>query len=145
MELVESHQSSSNAGHNRQPSLSLQSRLRSSSFRRGSVSQAPLPSALSGSKSPTLPVLGPDTESVNEIYRKQTSRLDELEKENRRLGKETQDFEARWKKAEKELEELRESSSEVAELKSRVTKADAKSEEADKLVQPSSLSLKIGS
>lgn len=120
--------------HNRQPSLSLQSQLRSSSFRRTSVSQAPTSPPLNGSKSPILPVLSPEGDSVNEIYRKQTSRLDELERENRRLAKDARDSEARWKKTEQELEELREDSGEIAELKLRAGKADIKSEEVEKLV-----------
>ena len=129
--------------HNRQPSLSLQSKLRSSSFRRTSVSQAPLSPPLNGNRSPILPVLSPEGESVNEIYRKQTSRLDELEKDNRRLVKEARDVETRWKKAEEELEDLRESNSEVAELKLRVGKADAKSEEIEKLASISVSSIDI--
>lgn len=120
--------------HNRQPSLSVESKLRSSSFRRTSVSQAPLSPPLNGNKSPILPILTTDGESVNEIYRKQTAKLDELEKENRRLAKEIRDVELRWQKTEEELEDLRESSSEVAELKSRAGKADSKAEENEKLV-----------
>lgn len=138
-ELVDSAESEdplktpSKQSHNRQPSLSLQSKIRSSSFRRTSISQAPLSPPSNGSRSPILPVLSPEGESVNEIYRKQTSRLDELEKENRRLANEVRDAEVRWKKAEEELEDLRESSSEVAELKSRAGKADATVEENEKL------------
>lgn len=119
--------------HNRQPSLSLQSKLRSSSFRRTSVSQAPLSPPLSGSKSPILPVLSPEGESINDIYRKQTSRLEKLEKENKNLVKEVRDVEARWKKTEEELEDLRESSSEIAELKSWAGKVHVKLEETEKL------------
>ena len=128
--------------HNRQPSLSLQSKLRSSSFRRGSVSQTPL--SPNGTKSPELPVLTPDSESVNSIYRKQTARLDELEKENRRLAKESQEAEKRWRHAEEELEELREGSGEVAELKSTAQKAEAQIEDFNKLVR-SSFSYKTSS
>ena len=127
-------QTSPKPTHNRQHSLSLQSQLRSSSFRRTSVSQAPTSPLLNGSKSPNLPVLSPEGDSINEIYRKQTSRLDELERDNRRLAKDVRDSEARWKKAEEELEELREESGEIAELKLRVGKADIKSEEIERLV-----------
>ena len=119
--------------HNRQPSLSLQSKLRSSSFRRTSISQGPL--SPNGTKSPELPVLSPDGDSVNSIYRKQAARLDELEKENRRLAKDLQDAEKRWRHAEEELEDLREGSGEVAELKSRAQKADSQMEEYQKLVR----------
>jgi len=124
--------------HNRQPSLSLQSKLRSSSFRRMSISQAPL--SPNGTKSPELPVLTPDGDSVNSIYRKQAARLDELEKENRRLAKEAQEAEKRWRHTEEELEELREASGEVAELKSRAQKAEAQMEEYSKMVCHSFLS-----
>ena len=119
--------------HHHQPSLSLQSKLRSSSFRRSSVSQGPL--SPNGTKSPELPVLSPDGDSVNSIYRKQAARLDELEKENRRLAKDTQEAEKRCRHTEEELEELREASGEVAELKSRAQKADAQIEEFNKLVR----------
>ena len=118
--------------HKRQPSLSVQSKLRSSSFRRSSVSQGPL--SPNGTKSPELPVLSPGGDSVNSIYRKQAARLDELEKENRRLAKDAQEAEKRWRHTEEELEELREASGEVAELKSRAQKADAQIEEFNKLV-----------
>lgn len=120
--------------HKRQASLSLQSQLRSSSFRRTSVSQAPTSPPLNGSKSPILPVLSPEGDSVNEIYRKQTSRLDELERENRRLAKDARESETRWKKTEDELEQLREESGEIVELKMKARMADTKSEEVEKLV-----------
>ena len=129
--------------HNRQPSLSLQSKLRSSSFRRTSISQGPL--SPNGTKSPEIPVLTPDGDSVNSIYRKQAARLDELEKENRRLAKDLQESEKRWRHTEEELEELREGSGEVAELKSRAQKADAQVEEYQKLVCAFSASLVISS
>lgn len=143
VESEDSLRTPSKQTHNRQPSLSLQSKLRSSSFRRTSISQAPLSPPLNGSRSPILPVLSPEGESVNEIYRKQTSRLDELERENRRLVKEARDVETRWRKAEEELEDLRESNSEVVELRLRVGKADAKSEENEKLASISKSSIAI--
>ena len=71
---------------------------------------------------------------MTEIYRKQAARLEELEKENKRLAKEARDSEGRWRKTEEELEELREASGQVAELKSRAATADAKAEEVNKLV-----------
>lgn len=135
----ESNQMPTRQMHNRQPSLSLQSQLRSSSFRRTSVSQAQTSSPLNGGKSPPLPILSPDGDTVNEIYRKQTARIDELERENRRLSKDAKEGEARLKKTEEELEELRESSGELAELKLKARGADAKSQEIEKLVRLSSL------
>ena len=87
----------------RAPSLSLQSKLRSSSFRQASLSGGPLsPSALKG--------FSPDGETAPDIFRKQALRIEELEKEAKRLAKEVQDGEKRWKKAEEELEDLREAS-----------------------------------
>lgn len=139
IEQDESNQMPTRQMHNRQPSLSLQSQLRSSSFRRTSVSQTQTSPPLNGSKSPTLPILSPDGDTVNEIYRKQTARIDELERENRRLAKDAKDGEARLKKIEEELEELRESSGEVAELKLKARGADAKSQEIEKLVRLTSL------
>ncbi len=79
------------------PSLSQQSKARSTSFRKSSVS-APL--------SPG--VFSPDGETAPDIYRKQVGRIEELEKENKRLAKEATDAEKRWQKAEEELADLRE-------------------------------------
>ena len=122
------------SSHARQPSLSLQSRMRSSSFRRTSVSQAPLSPTSNSSKAPNLPALSPDGDAVTEIYRKQAFRLEELERENKRLFKEAEIAESRWRKTEEELEELRENSGQVAELKSRAETADARLEEIKKMV-----------
>lgn len=123
------------SAHNRQPSLSIQSKMRSSSFRRQSLSQGPLSPSANGAKSPDLPTLTPDNDSVNSIYRKQAARLDELERENRRLAKEAQENEKRWRKTEDELEELREASGDVAQLKARAEKADAQVEDFNKVVR----------
>ncbi|RYP64966.1 hypothetical protein DL771_008535 [Monosporascus sp. 5C6A] len=97
------------------PSLSQQSKLRSSSFRQGTVS-------------PTGFALNSEGETAPEIYRKQVARIEDLEKENKRLAKEAADAEKQWRKAEEELAELREadvdgkkdngSDSEVERLKS---------------------------
>lgn len=82
-------------------SLAQQSKIRSSSFRKGSesVPQGPL-SPGSG---------GPEGSTAPEIYRKQVARIEELEKENERLAKNNTESEKKWKKAEGELEDLRES------------------------------------
>jgi len=108
--------------------------MRSSSFRRTSIPSTPLSPTTNGSKPPNLPALNPDGDAVTEIYRKQAFRLDELERENKKLLKEVETAENRWQKTEEELEELRENSGQVAELKSRAEKADAKTEEVNKLV-----------
>ncbi len=68
----------------RQPSVSLQSKIRSTSFR----DHGPLsPAALSGNP---------------------LSRIEELERENRKLFKEAEEHENRWRRVEEELEEVRE-------------------------------------
>lgn len=86
-------------------------------------------------KSPVLPILSAEGESINDIYRKQTLRLDELERENKRLAKEARDIKLRLEKAEEELEDLRESSAELTELRIRASKVDAQTEEIDRLVR----------
>jgi len=83
----------------RQPSISVQSKMRSSSFRHASASGGPLSPDTSYS---------PEGGSAPDIYRKQASRIEELERENKQLAKEAADGEKRWKKAEEELEDLRE-------------------------------------
>jgi hypothetical protein len=122
----------SRTGHGRQPSLSLQSRMRSTSFRKGSVSGAP-----TSPSQETLSALSPDVGagSAHEIFSKQAARLDELEKENKRLKKELETATTRQRKTEEELEELREDSSQLAELKSRSEKVTAKDEEINNLVR----------
>ncbi|KAI1462713.1 hypothetical protein F4805DRAFT_408996 [Annulohypoxylon moriforme] len=92
--------------------LSQQSKLRSSSFRAGTVSPTGFP-------------LSPEGETAPDIYRKQVARIEDLEKENKRLAKEAGDSEKRWQKAEEELADLREadrdgSDSQVEKLKSEI-------------------------
>lgn len=48
--------------------------------------------------------------------------------------KEARDVRLQWEKAEEELEDLRESSAELAELRMRAVKVDAQTEEIDRLV-----------
>lgn len=72
-----------------------QSKLRSSSFRQGTVSPTGFP-------------LSPEGETAPDIYRKQVARIEDLEKENKRLAKEAADSEKRTQKAEEELADLRE-------------------------------------
>ncbi|KAK8019827.1 m protein repeat protein [Apiospora arundinis] len=80
-------------------SPSVQSKMRSASFKAG------------GPLSPGFPFTTPDGEvaSAADIYRKQVARIEDLEKENKRLAKEAADAEKRWQKAEGELDDLRES------------------------------------
>ena len=112
----------------RQPSLSAQSRQRSESFRRQSTVGSP------GVKSPGLPALNSEAE-VQEVYRKQSVKIEELEKENKSL-KETQDENAtKLSQREEELERLREDSGQMAELKSKANSADEKTKEMETLVR----------
>ena len=117
------------SGHGRQPSLSIQSRMRSDSFRRISIAGPLSPSTATGG----LPALTPDSETMNDVYRKQALRLEELEKDNKRLGKEARDGEARWRRSEEELEELREASGEASALKAQAKRAEEAQTEVMKL------------
>jgi hypothetical protein len=93
--------------HQRQPSLSLQSKMRSSSFR----------AASGGPLSPSYAPFSPDGDTAPDIYRKQALKIEELEKENKRLAKEASDGERRLQKAEEELEELREAQDDTSTRK----------------------------
>ncbi|SMR44252.1 unnamed protein product [Zymoseptoria tritici ST99CH_3D1] len=90
-------------------SESQQSRERSESFRHGS---------------------GPQAE-VQELYRKQAAKIEELEKENKTLQEQNKDGATRLATAEEELEAMRESSSDVAELKSKAKEAERLSTELE--------------
>lgn len=118
--------------HGRQPSISVQSKLRSSSFRQDSKVPVVSPGS-SGIKSPTLP-LSPDGSTAPEVFRKQAIRLEELEKENKRLEKEVEVTNSKWKKSEEELDDLREASTETVELKEKLAKAEKQAEEVENLV-----------
>lgn len=126
----------SKPSHGRQPSLSLQSKMRSTSFRRTSVSLQNLDSPTTMAKSPILPPLSPEGDTMPDIYRKQAIRIEELERENKRLEREATDGESRFRKAEEELEDFREGNGEVVELKARAERAEKKVEDIEKLVCP---------
>ncbi|WEW58373.1 hypothetical protein PRK78_003841 [Emydomyces testavorans] len=119
--------------HGRQLSLSIQSQMRSSSFRKSSISQNALTPSTSGMKSPPLPPLSPDGSTAPELFRKQALRLEELERENKRLERELETADARWKKSEEQLDNLREANSETIELKEKLAAAEKKAEEVDSL------------
>lgn len=106
--------------HGRSPSLSVQSKMRSSSFRQAS-----------GPLSPEI-AFSPNGDTAPDIYRKQALRIEDLEKENKKLSKEAVDAEKRWKKAEEELEDLREAEGESA--KGEKGTENGTSEEVEKLV-----------
>ena len=69
-------------------------------------------------------------ETVQDIHRKQVERIEELERDNKRLQTEALDAETRWKKTEEELEERREASIEMANFR-------AKAKETEELVSRS--------
>lgn len=100
-----------------QQSVSLQSKIRSASFRQGTT--------------PTSPGAGADDEfEFPDIYRKQMARIEELERENKRLVAEAQESRARWQKNEQELEEVRER---AVEGRQQQQEKDDESEEVMKL------------
>ncbi|GAB7352314.1 hypothetical protein MBLNU459_g2764t1 [Dothideomycetes sp. NU459] len=115
--------------HARRPSVALQSRQRSESFRQGSSSH-PISPGLS--KSPGLPSISAEGE-VQDVYRKQTARIEELERENKTLRETQGEDSARLQRTEEALERLREGSADVAELKARAALADEREKETDRL------------
>lgn len=96
-----------------EPSESQQSRQRSKSFKTGDAGTS--------STSPSA--------EVQELYRKQAARIEELEKENKEFKGSQDDGAARLAKAEEELESLRESTSDVAELRSKAKDSEKTSTE----------------
>lgn len=124
------------AGHGRQPSLSIQSKMRSSSFRKTSVSQGSVSPSPSTLRSPlqSLPPLTGDGDSVHGVFQKQSTRIGELEKDNKRLEKELSDATARWRKTEDQLEDLREASVDGADLREQLKKAEEKAAGIESLV-----------
>lgn len=125
------------ASHGRQPSLSIQSKMRSSSFRKTSVSQgsvSPSPSATNKSPAQSLPPLTGDGESVHEVFRKQSTKIEELEKDNKRLEKDLSDATMRWRKTEEQVEDLREASVDGVELREQLKKAEEKVASIESLV-----------
>lgn len=103
--------------HGRKPSVAVESRQRSESFYRSGAAGTPI------SPGP----LSPGGGVTSEVYREQAQRIEELEKDNKRLAGEVEDSEKKRRKGEEELEELREGRGDVA-------LAVEKGKEADKLV-----------
>ncbi|BDD57768.1 hypothetical protein MAP00_003110 [Monascus purpureus] len=119
--------------HGRQPSLSVQSKLRSSSFRSSYTSQgATSPPSAAGKASP-LPPLTADGDSVHEVFRKHTARIEELEKENKRLEREVEDANTICRKTEDQLQELREANVDTTELKEKLEQAEKKAADIEAL------------
>ncbi|KAF2272519.1 uncharacterized protein EI97DRAFT_504179 [Westerdykella ornata] len=90
--------------HGRKPSVAVESRLRSESFYRGGDTGTPT----------SPPPITPGGGVSGDIYREQAHRIEELEKENKRLASEVEEAEKRWRKGEEELEELREGRGDLA-------------------------------
>jgi hypothetical protein len=104
--------------HGRKPSVAVESRQRSESFYRSGAPGAPTsPSAMT-----------PGGGVTSEMYKEQAQKIEELERENKRLANEVEENQSRWKKGEEELEELREGKGDVA-------LAVEKGKDADKLVR----------
>ncbi|KAH7380429.1 hypothetical protein DE146DRAFT_671422 [Phaeosphaeria sp. MPI-PUGE-AT-0046c] len=104
------------ATHGRKPSVAVESRQRSESFYRSGAAGTPT------SPSPATPAGG----ITSEVYREQAQKIEELERENKRLASEVEENHNRWKKGEEELEEFREGRGDVA-------LAVEKGKDADKL------------
>ena len=81
----------------KEPSLAEKSRMRSASFRDGSATTAQPPT------SPSANPRSPDGDTAPDIYRKHVARIEELEKENKRLSREVTEAKRRWERAEDEL------------------------------------------
>ncbi|CAK7265470.1 hypothetical protein SEPCBS119000_001528 [Sporothrix epigloea] len=123
------------------PSLSEQSRLRSTSFRHGGPGPGP-----GGPLSPSA-----DGETAADIYRKQVMRIEELERQNKRLVKDAADAEKRWQKAEDALADARDGASadtpELAKLKSDIaalTRQNAQLQARSNTRHGSSPSMSVG-
>lgn len=94
--------------HGRKPSVAQESRLRSASFYRG------------GEGGPT----SPGGAVSAEIFREQAQKIEELEKENKRLLGEVEEGEKKRRRSEEELEELREGRGDLALAAERGKEAD---------------------
>lgn len=108
-------------------SLSQQSKLRSSSFCRPSP---PRDSTPDDAKQGALSTVA---ESPPEVFRRQTLRLEELERENKRLEKDMGNIRSKWNQADEELEESRALKAEVESLRSQVRHAEELSKETETL------------
>lgn len=108
----------------RQPSISLQSKQRSESFRRGSIGQVGTDMKVgTGPLSPGL--------EVQDLYKKQAARIEELEQANWTLHGQLTESVTKLSKAEEELENLRAGHNELADLRNKVKDADQLSAELE--------------
>jgi DNA repair exonuclease SbcCD ATPase subunit len=137
MSLKVEKNANSKPSHTRQPSVSQQSRLRSSSFRAG-LKDGPLSPTV---KSPSSGPMSPAADAAD-VYRKQAQRIEELEKENKTL----QDDVSKLRSLEEEVQELRESNSDAAVFKAKADEAEKlKAEVASLQRQNTQLNQQIGS
>lgn len=94
------------------------------SFRTGSQT-APLPGDVNAES------------EVQDIYRKQNTRIEQLEKENTSLKEAQEEAATRQAKTEEELEHLREGDRDAGDLKSKAALADERASEIERLVSTS--------
>ncbi|KAI8943044.1 hypothetical protein NX059_001080 [Plenodomus lindquistii] len=107
--------------HGRKPSVAIESRQRSESFYRSGAPVSPGP-------------LSPGGGGVtSEVYREQAQKIEELEKENKRLASEVEENQNKWRKGEEELEELREAKGDVAVALEKAKEADKLKTEVESL------------
>lgn len=109
-------------------SSSEQSRIRSESFKRG-TSQTTAPAT--GLK---LGPMSPGGDAITDIYKKQAARIEQLEKDSKRLEKEAEEKDIVFKKVEREVEELREAQADSADLRSKAGQMKEKDVELQNLV-----------
>ncbi|PVI05229.1 hypothetical protein DM02DRAFT_610828 [Periconia macrospinosa] len=114
---------SAKPAHGRKPSVAVESRQRSASFYRGGASGTPTDPA------PVTPGGG----VTGDIYREQAQKIEELERENKRLAGEVEEGQARWRKGEEELEEMREGRADAALAIERGKEADKLKTEVESL------------
>lgn len=110
-------------------SLSQQSKLRSSSFRRSSPHRD---STSDSTKKGSLDIVS-ESQSPPDVFRRQALRLEELERENKRLEKDLGNARSKWNQADEELEELRAMKAEVESLRTQLVRADEITKETETL------------
>lgn len=71
---------------------------------------------------------------VQEIYRKQTARIEALEKENKRLAKELEGRSKALERSEGTVEDLQEGKEDDAELRAKAQRAEESDKEVERLV-----------
>lgn len=108
-----------------EPSLSLRSKQRSESFKKGTIS--------TGQLSPGLPIDA--SAEVHEIHRTQVTRIQELEAENQNLQSEQTNGATKIQKLEDELQTYKDNSSKVSELETKASLADTRAKEIENLVR----------